>query len=257
MRAVRDCEFVISACILTKNSERSLPDTLAALRQFDEIIILDTGSNDRTVAIAQTFPNTVVHHTPFTGFGSLRNQAAEIAKHDWILAIDSDEVLSPGLEKEIFSLSLDSACIYEIGFWNYYNGKRIHGCGWHPERHIRLYHRRSTQFSSSSIHEGIIRKDFLKIIRLNHPIYHTPYRSTFDFIFKMQLYSDLFAIEHRGKRPSSFSKALGHAFGALLKSYFLKRGFLLGKEGAIISWYNANVAFYKYLKLAEANQSHI
>ena len=248
---------MISVCILTKNSERSLAGTLTALRRFDEIIVLDTGSNDQTPAIAQTFPNTVVHHALFTEFGPLRNQASEIAKNDWILTIDSDEVLSPDLEKEILSLSLDPCCIYEIDFWNYYNGKRIFGCGWHPERHIRLYHRRSTKFCNSSIHEGLIQEPSLKIIRLKHPIYHIPYRSVHDFISKMQLYSDLFAKQYQGKRQSSFSKALGHALGALLKSYFLKRGFLLGKEGVIISWYNANVAFYKYLKLAEANQNRI
>jgi glycosyltransferase involved in cell wall biosynthesis len=248
---------VISACILTKNSQRSLLETLVSLRRFDEIIILDTGSTDQTVAIAQSFSNTHVHRTPFTGFGTLRNQAAEIAKHDWILAIDSDEILSPCLEEEILSLPLNRDCVYEIDFYNYYNGKRILGCGWHPERHIRLYHRRAAQFSGSSIHEGILQNPSLKIIRLKHPIHHTPYRSTFDFISKMQLYSDLFAQQHQGKRSSSFTKALGHAFGAFMKSYFLKRGFLLGKEGVIISWYNANVAFYKYLKLVEANQNHI
>jgi hypothetical protein len=73
----------------------------------------------------------------------------------------------------------------------------------------------------------------------------------------MQLYSDLFAEQHRGKRSSSFAKAFGHAMGALVKSYLIKRGFLMGKEGAIISWYNANVAFYKYLKLAEDNQKRL
>jgi glycosyltransferase involved in cell wall biosynthesis len=248
---------VITVCILAKNSQRSLFNTLASLRRFNEIVLLDTGSTDQTIAIAQTFPNIVVRQTSFSGFGHLRNQAAEIAKHDWILAVDSDEVLSPALEEEILSLSLNPDCVYEIDFWNYYNGKRILGCGWHPERHIRLYHRRTTQFSRVSLHEGIIREKSIKTIRLKHPIYHTPYRSTFDFISKMQLYSDLFAEQHRGKRTSSFSKALGHALGALLKSYILKRGFLMGKEGAIISWYNANVAFYKYLKLAEANQNHL
>jgi len=249
--------FVISACILTKNSERSLPNTLAALKSFDEIIILDTGSNDRTMSIAQAFCNTRVFQTPFTGFGSLRNYAASLAKHDWILAIDSDEVLSEELQHEIFSLSLNPSCVYEIDFWNYYNEKRIIGCGWYPERHIRLYHRSSTQFSDSSIHEGVIQHSTLKTIQLKHPIYHTPYLSTADFLAKMQLYSDLFAQQHQGNRSSSFAKAFGHALAALIKSYILKRGFLSGKEGVIISWYNANVAFYKYLKLAENNQKRI
>jgi glycosyltransferase involved in cell wall biosynthesis len=248
---------VISVCILAKNSEHTLPDTLESLRQFDEIILLDTGSTDQTIEKAQAFENVVIHQSPFNGFGLLRNQAAAIAKHDWILTIDSDEVLSSDLQDEILTLFLDPGCVYEINFWNYYNGKRITGCGWHPERHIRLYHRQSTQFSDSLLHEGIIRKPPLKVVRLKHPIFHTPYRSTHDLISKMQLYSDLFARQYRGKRTSSFSKALGHALGAWIKSYIVKRGFLMGKEGIIISWYNANVAFYKYLKLFELNRNHL
>lgn len=244
---------MISVCILAKNSEQTLPATLGSLRRFPEVIVLDTGSTDRTIAIAKSFPNVVVREAPFTGFGILRNQIAEKAKHDWILAIDSDEVLSEALQEEILSQSLDPMCIYEIEFENYYLQKRIKGCGWHPEHHIRLYHRKKTRFSDSALHEGVL-ADHLRIVRLKHPIVHTPYRSISDFLAKMQHYSELFARQHQGKKHSSFWKALGHGVGAFFKSYFLKRGCLMGKEGAIISIYNANTAFYKYLKLAEANR---
>lgn len=245
--------FVISVCILTKNSQSSLAATLQSLRQFDEIIVLDTGSTDQTIEIAQKFSNVKVESTSFTSFGPLRNQASNIAKHDWILAIDSDEVLSEKLQNEILSLSLQKDCVYEIDFHNYYNNKWIRGCGWHPEKHIRLYHRKTTRFSESSVHESVIASN-LKVVRLKNPIHHTPYRSISDFLSKMQLYSELFAKEHHGKKSSSFAKAIIHALSAFLKSYILKYGILMGKEGAIISLYNANVAFYKYMKLKELNQ---
>ncbi len=244
---------MITACILTKNSERSLCATLSSLSRLDEIIILDTGSTDQTRSIAQTFPNVSLHETPFTRFGVLRNQAAQLAKNDWILVVDSDEVLSRALEDEILALSLDPKSVYEINFCNYLNGKRIRGCGWHPERHIRLYNRKFTNCCESSVHEGIRTKN-LTVVRLKNPIHHTPYRSISDFLTKMQLYSDLFAEEYQGKRSSSVAKAWGHALFAFFKSYVWKRGLFMGKEGAIISLYNAHVAFYKYLKLEEANQ---
>jgi glycosyltransferase involved in cell wall biosynthesis len=244
----------ISVCILAKNSERSLSAALASVSRFAEVILLDTGSTDGTMKLARTFPNVQVRESEFSGFGPLRNQAAEMASYDWILALDSDEVLSDDLIGEILALPLDEGSVYEIDFRNYYNGKWIRGCGWHPERHIRLYHRRHTRFSDSKLHEGVL-ADRMRIIRLRHPIHHTPYRTAFDFLFKMQLYSDLFAKENRGKRSSSFSKAIGHALAAFFKSYFLKRGLFLGQDGFVISFYNANTAFYKYLKLAEENKS--
>jgi len=245
---------VISACILAKNSQRSIAATLASLSRLNEVILLDTGSTDQTLAIARTFPNVVVHQVVFSRFGLLRNQAALMAKNNWILAIDSDEVLSTPLQNEILSLALDQNAVYEINFHNYYNGKRIVGCGWHPEKHIRLYNRRSNRFSDSLIHEGVLING-LQVKRLTHSILHTPYGSISDFLLKMQLYSDLFAQENRGLRSSSFAKALAHASAAFFKSYVLKYGILMGKEGAIISFYNANMAFYKYLKLTEANQN--
>ncbi len=239
--------------MLTKNSARTIASSLQALTHFDEVLILDTGSSDDTISIAKGFPNTRVVETPFTGFGELRNRAAELARNDWILALDSDERLSPALADEIHSLSCDPECVYEIDFKNFYNGKQILGCGWHPEKHIRLYHRRRTSFSDVALHEGILKKD--KVVRLKHPIFHTPYLTISDFLLKMQRYSDLFAKQYRGKKDSSFAIALWHGFGAFSKSYLLKRGIFLGAEGFIISSYNAMTAFYKYLKLAEANRN--
>lgn len=243
---------MISICILTKNSAPSLAATLASVRRFPEVILFDTGSTDATIDIGNQFSNVVVHQTYFSGFGPLRNQAASLASHDWILAIDSDEILSSSLQEEILSLKLNPQCIYEIDFHNYYNGKRILGCGWHPESHIRLYNRRFTRFSDSFLHESVLQNG-LTIQKLRHPILHTPYRSISDFLSKMQHYSDLFAKQNE-RRKSSFSKAIWHGFGAFFTSYFIKRGCLCGKEGFIISFYNANMAYYKYLKLAEKTQ---
>jgi glycosyltransferase involved in cell wall biosynthesis len=238
---------MISVCILTKNCADTIYDTLAALTPFPEVLILDNGSTDATLEICRRFANVQVHTSPFIGFGPLRNAAAKLAKHDWILALDSDEVPSPALLNELTVLPLDPQVAYAVRRHNFYNGKWIRGCGWDPEWVARLYHRGKHRYCNSAVHESLVAE---KVVRLKGPLYHTPYRSTDQFLQKMQHYSTLYAEQNRGKR-SSFSKALTHGFFAFFRSYFLKRGWLCGREGFIISVYNGNSTFYKYLKLAE------
>jgi len=244
---------MITVMILTKDNERTLRKTLESTQGFLEVLICDTGSKDRTLEIAKEFSNVKILQKPFMGFGELRNAIAQEASHDWILSLDSDEVLSKQLQKEIPSLQLDPSFVYDFSFHNFYNERLIKWCGWYPESHIRLYHRKKTSFSNAQVHEGVLFQD-LRVLRCKGVIEHYSYRSTHDFLEKMQRYSDLFAKQYQGKKKSSLFHAIYHGFFAFFKSYILKRGFLGGKEGFVISVYNANTAFYKYLKLAEANQ---
>lgn len=243
----------ISVTILTKNSQKYLREILEKLIPFPEVVIYDTGSSDDTLAIARQFSNVSLHCHPFVGFGPTHNLASASAKYDWILSIDSDEVPTSELIHELLNIPLDVSSVYAIPRHNYFNGKWIRWCGWHPEKVIRLYHRKSTQFSNHQVHEGIEIKG-MKLVTLCGALIHYSYNSIADFLEKMQLYSELFAKQHVGKRSSSFSKALFHGFFAFFKSYLLKKGFLGGYEGFVISLYNGHTAYYKYLKLYEWNQ---
>jgi glycosyltransferase involved in cell wall biosynthesis len=243
---------MITATILTKNCQNTLAQTLHSLQRFPEVLIYDSGSRDATLKIASEFLNVKVIQGVFTGFGPTHNTASSHASHDWILSIDSDEVLSDELAQEIFSLRLDPTHVYQLERKNYFNGKWIRWCGgWHPDPVVRLYHRGSTRFSSDAVHEKVVVGN-LRLIPLASPLLHTPYRNMEDFLSKMQIYSTLFAQQNKGKR-SSMGKAVLHSWFAFFKSYILKRGFLGGKEGLIISIYNAHTAFYKYVKLMEIN----
>ncbi len=242
---------MISVCILTKNAAQTLKETLESTRSFPEVVLLDNGSTDDTHRIASAYPNVRLYESPFIGFGPLRNEAARLASHDWILSLDSDEVLSPPLLQELSHLSLNSNYAYLFPRHNFYNGKRIRGCGWDPQETARLYHRSTTHFSEAQVHEMLIARQFYK---LQSPLLHTPYRSTADFLAKMQHYSTLFAEQYQYKKNSSFSKAFMHALYSFIRSYFFQRGILCGAEGFLISFYNSSTTFYKYLKLAEANQ---
>ncbi len=239
---------MISVTILTKNCQETLEETLKSLARFDEILLLDTGSTDRTLEIGTKFPNVRIERSEFLGFGPLHNLASSLAKHDWVLSIDSDEVASPALFDEIQKIRLDPSSVYSIQRYNFFNGKHIKWCaGWHPDWVVRLYNKQHTAFNNAPVHEKVI-KDGCKEVRLSSPLLHTPYRRISDFLSKMQTYSTLFASEAERKKPRSIWPAVFHSWFAFFKSYILKRGFLGGKEGFIISVYNAHTTFYKYLK---------
>lgn len=245
---------MITATVLTKNSQKTLKQTLDSLTRFPEVLILDSGSTDDTLKIAKNYPNVTIHTSPFLGFGPMHNLASNLSRHDWIFSVDSDETISPALAEEILTLSHDPKTIYSIQRENYFNGRQIKWCGgWHPDFVWRLYHRKHTQFSSALVHEKVEKRD-LQIVPLKGTMTHTPYQSMSDFLDKMQHYSTLFA-EQNPEKKSSISKALIHSWAAFFKSYIFKRGFLGGKEGLIISIYNGHTAFYKYLKLAERTHS--
>lgn len=243
----------ISVTILTKDSARLLREVLEALGSFDEVLIADNGSSDATLEIGRAFPNVKIHCTEFKGFGPLHNEVAALARYDWIFSVDSDEVLTPELVAELRALRLDDNCVYSVASKNFYNGKWIRWCGWYPDRKLRLYNRKRTRFSDAQVHESILTEG-MRTAELRNPMNHFSYTSVADFITKTQRYSELFAQENKGRKKSSLGSAISHGATAFLKSYLLKRGFLDGREGFVICAYQGLVAYYKYLKLLEANE---
>lgn len=246
---------MISVTILTKNASGTLSKTLDSCSLFPEVILFDTGSADKTLEVAKRYSNVKIIESGFEGFGPTRNRAAETASNDWILCIDSDETLSSELLEEIKTLQLNPDAVYSLFRSNYFRGKYIKGCaGWYPDRVVRLYHRKKTRFSDDQVHEKVL-ADGLNVVSLRGKLFHTPYDSIESFLTKMQIYSTLFAEQYAGKKKSSFAIALIHTTASFFKNYFLKWGFLAGKEGLMISIYNAHSTYYKYLKLAWRNNS--
>lgn len=243
---------MISVTILTKNSQKYLKEVLLSLQMFEEVLLYDTGSTDETLNIAMTFPNVKIHRGEFSGFGPTHNKASDSAKHDWILSIDSDEVVTEEMAAEIHRVVLNPKAVYSFPRHNYYRGKFIKWCGWYPDRQFRLYHRKHTRFTDAQVHEAVVIEN-MHHVPLNAPLRHYSYENVSDFLSKMQSYSELFAVQNKGKKKSSISKAILHGWFAFFKSYVLKRGFMGGYEGFVISVYNGNTAFYKYIKLLEAN----
>jgi glycosyltransferase involved in cell wall biosynthesis len=243
---------MLTATVLTKNSERLLRETLDSLIWVDEVIVLDNGSTDGTLAIASRYPNVRMYETEFCGFGPLHNKATELASHDWILSVDSDEVITPELAKEIQELALDPHSIYSIQRQNEFNGRWVKGCGWHPDRVLRLYNRTATHFSDDAVHERLL-SEGLRVVELKARMRHYSYTCIADLLQKMQFYSDLFAKQKRGKKSSSLLRAVVGGWYTFFFSYFVQRGIFCGYEGFVISAFRAHTVFYKYLKLKEEN----
>ncbi len=246
----------ISVTILTKNSGAYLFECLSALDAFAEVVIVDTGSTDDTIAIALGFNNVKLYEHPFIGFGPMKNIAVDKSSNDWILSVDSDEVATPELVSEILNLTLDCHIVYVIGRDNHYHRRLIRGCGWDNDRVERLFNRQSTRYDSKQVHEGLIMTSNLKTELLSGKLKHYPYDNASQLLQKMQHYSTLWADEHHGRKQASPFKALLFGVLTFLKSYLLKKGWRYGYEGLLISVSNANGVFYKYIKLYEAEKEH-
>ena len=244
----------ISVAMIVRDASRYLAESLMALERFNEVIVLDNGSTDNTIEIARGFSNVKVFESPFIGFGPLKNLAASYARNDWILSIDSDEIFSPELIDEIFSLVLNRNRVYAIIRDNYYNQKLMRCCGWENDRVDRLYHRKEVHFNDNQVHESLIFPEGVKRETLKHRFKHYTYRSAEELIAKMQVYTTLWAKDFAGKKSASPGKAVLRSLFAFVKFYFFKKGFLNGYEGLLISVTNANNVFYKYIKLYEANR---
>jgi len=242
----------ISITMITKDASRYIAESLEALERFDEIIILDNGSSDDTVEIAQRFDNVSIYQSEFIGFGALKNLAISYSQNSWILSVDSDEILSEKLVDEILSLELDSNKVYSILRDNYYDEKLMKCCGWEGDWVMRLFDKDRVLFNLNRVHESLELSDDISIEKLRHTMKHFTYQNATELVTKMQRYSTLWAEDYRGKR-SSPTKATTRAIFAFIKFYIFKKGFLSGYEGLLISITNANGVFYKYIKLYEAN----
>lgn len=242
----------ITVTIITKNSARYITSCLTSVQAFDEIILLDNGSTDNTLEIAQTFSNVKIYLSEFIGFGPLKNRAISYATHEWILSLDSDEVISEELLTSIKHLHLDETKVYAFERLNHYREQPVLCCGWNPDKVTRLFSKRNIRFSDAFVHESLLTHGY-NIETLQGKLLHYSFNSIEELLDKMQRYSTLWAEQNRFRRSSSLWKAILRAKFAFWKNYLLQKGFLCGKEGLLISWCNTLGVFFKYAKLAEKN----
>lgn len=246
----------ISVTILVKNAQETLQECLESLKRFDEVILLDNGSTDKTLEIARNFSNVRIFESEFIGFGALKNLAISYTKHDWILSIDSDEVLESSTLALIESLELNAHTIYALPRKNLYNGEWIKACGWYPDYVWRLFNKTFTRFNDNFVHESVIIPKDAHTLKLSSGIKHYAAPNIESIITKMNRYTSYSAQEkHKQGKKIGIMGAITRFWLTFLKDYFVRGGFKYGYKGFIIALLNANGAFFRYAKLYELNKS--
>ena len=246
----------ISVCILVKNAQNTLPQCLESLRDFGEIVLLDNNSTDKTLQIAQEFntayKNLRIEKSEFIGFGALKNLCVSYAKNEWILSIDSDEVLENEALSEIKTLDLKQNCVVALGRKNLYDGEWIKACGWYPDFVWRIFNKNFTGFNDNFVHESVKIPQNAEKIYLKNALKHYAVNSMESIIAKMNRYTSFSAQEKfkKGKK-ASFLGAIVRFHLTFFRDYFLRKGFLYGYKGFIVALLNAEGAFYRYAKLYE------
>ena len=245
----------LSVVIITKNESRHIAACLDSVRFADEIIVLDSGSTDDTVAIARQHGATVHQTDDWPGFGPQKNRVLALATQPWVLAIDADEQVTPALHEEIIQLIKAPAFdAYEISRLSEFCGKQIHYSGWFPDYVIRLFRRGVGQFSDLPVHERF--ETNVKIGRLKHYFLHFPFENLEMVANKINRYSTTAAIAmaKKGKRVGLFG-VVGHCFWTFFRIYILRRGFLDGRYGFVLAVTAAFGSFLRYAKLMFINHS--
>jgi len=242
----------ISCVIIAKDAQTTIASVLDSLQEFEDVVLYSNNSTDNTDTIAQEYKNVNLIQGKFSGFGPTKNRAASYAKHNWVLSLDADEVLSEEFITNIQTLNPKEKTVYTLKRTNYYKHTPITHC-WGNDNIIRLYNRKETSFTNKKVHEKII-KDGLNIETLKGEVKHYPYSSITDFIIKLDRYSTIYAQDNVGKKASSPLKAFLNAHFSFFKTYFIKRGFMDGYAGLIIAFSHMATNFYKYIKLYELNK---
>jgi glycosyltransferase involved in cell wall biosynthesis len=245
----------VSAYILAYNEAEKIADAVSSVLWADEIVVADSGSTDRTAAIAQDLGARVVQ-IPFQGFGDLRNRALAECRHEWIFSLDSDERCTSAVRDEVLAIlsSTPQHDAYLVPRRNYMMGRWITGSGWYPNfRQPQLFRKDAMRYDSDPVHEGYKLLTERPLGQLQNAIWQFPFRNLEEVIRKMNRYSSLGVQKLSGKRVSMGS-ALGHGVWAFIKHYLLKHGYRDGWAGFVIALGNFEGTFYRYAKRYEEMQ---
>lgn len=238
----------ISATIITFNEQSNIARAIESLRCFDEVVVVDSGSVDRTVEIAERLGARVIEH-PWEGFTKQKNFAAEQARYDWIFSIDADESLSEALEGEIWQLRKSGPAYdaYTVPRLAQYLGRWILHSGWYPDRKIRLYDRRKGRWTGSYVHESVTVEGTVGHLHSN--LLHYTCDSLTQHLETMNRYTTLAAEQLVAERVRiGWRHLLLDPPWTFFRTYVLQRGFLDGVEGLAIAYMAALYNFVKYAK---------
>lgn len=229
----------LSVAIITKNSKKSIEKCVTSALFADEVIVVDSGSEDNTVQICENLGCKVLQKE-WMGFGKQKQFAIDNCKNEWVFVLDSDEVITKELQDEILStLKSPKYNGYKVARLNYFFRKPIYHCGLYPDHTIRLFDKNFGKFSDDEVHEKVVISGNIGVLK--HHMLHFAYDSVDEFIQKQNRYSSLNAKQNR-------LKAIINPYWTFFKIFIIKKGFLEGWRGFVIAKLYSQYTFWKYIK---------
>lgn len=245
----------VSVIIITLNEADHIAAAIDSVSWADEVIVVDANSTDDTVAIARA-KGARVSTRAWTGYIDQKNHAATVASHDWIFSLDADERVPPALANEIKALlaSEPPRRGYRMPRVTFHLGRWVRTTDFYPDYQLRLYDRRAARWQGRHVHESVAvdgPHGYLK-----NDLEHYSFRDLRDQIDRLNRYTTLSAVQmHEAGRRAGLIDLVLHPPAAFLRNYVLRRGFMDGKVGLIISAMSAYSVFLKFAKLWELQQS--
>jgi glycosyltransferase involved in cell wall biosynthesis len=246
----------LSIVVLVKDEEARLPRFFQALRPLKlrhEVLVVDSGSQDRSAALARKAGARVLRR-PWAGFAATRNRAFAACKAGWILVLDADEnpdgALLAAVERAV---RLEPACLWRVNRLNYFLGEPVRHGGWFPDRHLRLFPKGKAEFQERVVHEGMRPLDAALALRdLDGLCHHHSYPDLAGYLARLNRYTSLQAqelFERKGARPATaVLRMLVDPGLTFVKMYALKLGCLDGGLGLAVALLSASSTFWKYAK---------
>lgn len=247
----------LSVCVITLNEEDNIRRCLSSVQWADEIVVVDSGSEDRTRAIADEMGARVLHND-WPGHKEQKQYATDRASHDWVLSLDADEKLDDRLARSIRRLFRDSppepGVCFEVNRLAEYLGEWMYHGSWHPDWIVRLFNRSRTEWGGRNPHDRVLPTEDVR--RLDGLLLHWPYEDLADQMDYINRYTSIASreLQEEGKK-GGLLKGISHAAWRLVKDLLLKQGFLDGKRGFVNSLTNAYSKFLKYMKLWEITRT--
>jgi glycosyltransferase involved in cell wall biosynthesis len=240
----------LSVIVICGNNVATIRRCLESVAWATEIVVVDSGSTDGTADVARALATRFRRTEDWPGHGPQKNRALDMATGDWIFSLDSDEWLTPDVRAEIeaaMSAPGDRAA-FALPRRSSFCGRFMRHSGWWPDYVTRLWRRGAARFSEDHTHDRVIVDG--KLGRLRKPILHEAVMDLEQMLVKINMYSSSSAaMFHRDGRRASLFTALLHGGWAFFRTYFLRLGFLDGREGFMLAVINAENSYYRYAKL--------
>jgi len=239
----------LSVVVITKNEEDNIGRCLDSVRFADELIVVDSGSTDKTVVIAESYQAKILY-PQWQGFGPAKQAGVEKASGEWILSIDADEEVTPELAGEIKSKieNDNGTCGYYFKRKTKFLGKWILHCGWYPDYVLRLFQKQKGKFDNAIVHEKVVTNG--PVDYLNSELLHYSYPDLEHYLKKFNRYTTMGAEEaFRNGRKAKLTDIVINPAASFVKHYFLKQGFRDGLEGFVLSSLSSMSVMVKYSKL--------